>query len=216
MNEKKFRKILIIVLIQIVFSFNIFANQDPHNSKTNIYQIYVIVFSSLGTGLSLSYKFKENLWLNYTKQSLSGTMSIDSKDRLNREEADYEFHTQFLNFRNYLTYFIKNMFFQYGVIHRRWDTKTVIKSNKNSQNQAIYSTNYPANGINFGVGMNWTLEHAIIIELSLVSLISKDPEFNYEIEEEWECSELCRSDYENNIKKYSPKNSIYLNLGYTF
>ena len=49
------------------------------------------------------------------------------------------------------------------------------------QKQATYSAYNPTNGINFGVGMTLGLDYDIILEISLVSLISKDPEFNYEI-----------------------------------
>ena len=63
--------------------------------------------------------------------------------------------TQYINFRNYLTYFIKNRFTQYGVIYGIWNTKTVIKNNENSQKQATHSSYYLTNGINFGIGMTW-------------------------------------------------------------
>ena len=87
-------KILFIIFILISFSFNIFANEDNSITRNKTFQIQAIVYSSLGTGLSLSYRFKKNIWLNFDTQSLYGNMSIDSNDRLTREDADYEFHNQ--------------------------------------------------------------------------------------------------------------------------
>ncbi len=84
-------KILFIIFILISFSFNIFANEDNSITRNKTFQIQAIVYSSLGTGLSLSYRFKKNIWLNFDTQSLSGTMSIDSNDGSTREDADFEF-----------------------------------------------------------------------------------------------------------------------------
>ena len=77
----------------ISYSFNIFANEDKSLTRNKTFQIQAIIFSSLGTGLSLSYRFNKNIWLNFETQSLSGSMSIDSNEGLTREDADYEFQT---------------------------------------------------------------------------------------------------------------------------
>ena len=105
-------KIIFIIFILISFSFNISANEDNSLIRKKNFQIQAIVYSSLGTGLSLSYRFKKNIWLNFDTQSLSGTMSIDSNDGLTREDADYEFQTNYINVRNYLTHIINNLFVQ--------------------------------------------------------------------------------------------------------
>ena len=134
-------KIIFIIFILISFSFNIFANEDNSITRNKTFQIQAIVYSSLGTGLSLSYRFKKNIWLNFDTQSLSGTMSIDSNDGLTREDADYEFQTKYINVRNYLTHIINDLFIQYGIVSRNWDTKSIISSNENSQRKAVYKTN---------------------------------------------------------------------------
>ena len=209
-------KILFIIFILISFSFNIFANEDNSITRNKTFQIQAIVYSSLGTGLSLSYRFKKNIWLNFDTQSLSGTMSIDSNDGSTREDADFEFQTKYINVRNYLTSIFSDLFIQYGIVSTNWDTKSIVKSNENNQKKAVYKTNYPTNGVNFGVGMNWIFYNGLSSGLYLVRIISEEPSFTYEIEEDWECSSSCQTNYESNVKKYTPNNSFYLNIGYNF
>ena len=209
-------KIIIISFILVSFSLNICANEDKSSTRNKNYQIQAILFSSLGTGLSLSYKFKKNIWLNFDTQSLSGTMSVNSNDGLTREYVDYEFQTKYINVRYYLTNIINDLFIQYGIVSINWDTKTIIKSNENSQRKAVYKTYYPTNGINFGVGMNWVYDNGLSSGLYLVRIISEEPSFTYELEEDWECSSSCQSNYESSVKKYTPNSSVYLNFGYNF
>ena len=215
-REYSAMKIIFIIFILISVSFNISANEDNSLLRNKSFQIQAIVYSSLGNGLSFSYRINKNFWLSFDTQSLSGTMSIDSNDGLTREDADYEFQTKYINVRNYLIHIIDNLFVQYGIVSINWDTKSVIKSNENSQRKAVYKTNYPTNGMNFGVGMNWIFYNGLSSGLYLVSIISEEPSFTYELEEDWECSSSCQSNYERNVKKYTPNNSIYLNIGYNF
>ena len=165
-------KIFSTIIILISFSFNIFANEDNSVTRNKTFQIQAIVYSSLGTGLSLSYRFKKNIWLNFDTQSLSGTMSIDSNDGSTREDADFEFQTKYLNVRNYLTSIFSDLFIQYGIVSTNWDTKSIVKSNENNQKKAVYKTNYPTNGVNFGVGMNWIFYNVLSSGLHLVRIIS--------------------------------------------
>ena len=85
-----------------------------------------------------------------------------------------------------------------------------------NQKKAVYKTIYPTNGVNFGVGMNWIFYNGLSSALYLVRIISEEPSFNYELEEDWECSSSCRSNYESAVKKYTPNNSFYLTFGYNF
>jgi len=209
-------KIFIIIFILISFSYNILANEENSLSRNRTFQIQAIVYSSLGSGLSFSYRLSNNIWLNFDTQSLSGNMSIDSDDGLTREDAEYEFHTKYLNVRNYLIHILNGLYIQYGIVSRNWETKSIINSNENSSKKAVYKTNYPTNGINFGVGMNWFFSNSLSSGLKLVRIISKEPSFTYELEENWECSSSCQTDYESNVKKYTPSNSFYLNFGYSF
>ena len=209
-------KIFSTIIILISFSFNIFANEDNSVIRNKNFQIQAIAYSSLGTGLSLSYRFKKNTWLNFDTQSLSGTMSIDSNDGSTREDAEFEFQTKYINVRNYLTSIFNDLFIQYGIVSTNWDTKSIVKSNENNQKKAVYKTNYPSNGVNFGVGMNWIFYNGLSSGLYLIRIISEEPSFTYELEEDWECSSYCRSNYETTVKKYTPNNSFYLTFGYNF
>ena len=215
-REYSAMKIIFIIFILISVSFSISANEDNSLLINKSFQIQAIVYSSLGNGLSFSYRINKNFWLSFDTQSLSGTMSIDSNDGLTREDADYEFQTSYINVRNYLTHIINNLFVQYGIVSINWDTKSIIKSNENSQRKAVYKTNYPTNGMNFGIGMNWIFYNGLSSALYLVSIISEEPSFTYELEEDWECLSSCQSKYESNVKKYTPNNSFYLNFGYNF
>jgi len=209
-------KILFKLIILILFSFDIFANEDINLTRKKRFQIQAIVYSSLGTGLSLSYRFKKNIWFNFDTQTLYGTMSIDSNDGLTREDADYKFQTNFINLRTYFTDIFNDLFIQYGILSRNWDTKSSIRSKENSQIKAVYKTNYPSEGINFGVGNNWVFGSGISAGLYILRIISEEPSFEYELDEDWECSDSCQSDYEANVKKYTPTNSFYLTIGYNF
>ena len=60
-------------------------------------------------------------------------MSIESNDGLIREDADYEFQTKSINVRKYLTDISNNLFILYGIVSRNWYTKSMTKSNGNSQ-----------------------------------------------------------------------------------
>ena len=91
-----------------------------------------------------------------------------------------------------------------------------VKSNENNQKKAVYKTNYPTKGVNFGVGMNWIFYKCLSSGIYLVRIISEEPSFTYELEEDWECSSSCRSNYESTVKKYTPNNSFYINFGYSF
>ena len=143
-------------------------------------------------------------------------MSIESNDGLITENADYVFQTNHINIRYFLSDIINYLFFQYGILSTNWSTKSTISSNENSQIKATYKTNYPNIGINIGLGVNWVFDNSLSSGLNLIKIISEEPSYTYDIEEDWECSSSCRSDYESDVKKYTPKNSVYFNIGYNF
>ena len=209
-------KLIILSLILFLPYYNISANENNSPTRKKSFQIQAIIYSSLGRGLSLSYKFNKNFWLNLDTQSLSGDMSIASNDGLTSENAEYEFQTKYLNVRYYLTNIFDELFLQYGIVSLNWNTKSIVVRNDNGQRKAIYKTNYPTNGINFGVGMNWVFNNGLSSGLYLVRIISEAPSFIYELETDWECLSSCRSNYESNVKKYTPNDSVYLNFGYNF
>ena len=209
-------KIILIIFVLNTDSFNVFANEHNLYTQNKSFQLQAIGYSSLGTGISFGYRFNKNVGLNFDIQSLNGTMSIDSNEGLTKEDAYYSFQTRIFNVRRYLTNIFDNFFIQYGIVSKNWDTKTIIKSNENGQRKGIYKAKYSTNGINIGVGMNWGFDNGLSSGLYLIKIISKEPSFTYELSEDWECNSSCQSNYESNVKKYTPNNSVNLSFGYNF
>ena len=130
-------RIIIFCFVPLFFTKSVWSIENNSSSNNKTYQIQTILLSSLGSGLSLSYKFKNNIWLNLDSQSTSGTMSRNSSDGLTREDVDYDFQTTYLNGRYYFNNVFNNMFVQTGITSRNWDTKSVTKNNENNQNQIL-------------------------------------------------------------------------------
>ena len=212
----KIVRIIIFCFVPLLFPKSVWSIENSSSLNNKTYQIQTIVLSSLGSGLSLSYKFKNNIWLNLDTQSTSGTMSRNSSDGLTREDVDYDFQTTYLNGRYYFDKIFNNLFIQTGILSRNWDTKSVTKNNENNQKRAVYTTNYPRNGFNFGIGKNWVSNNGVSAGLYFVRIISSKPSFTYDLEEDWKCEISCKSDYEGTVQRYTPTNSVYLNIGYNF
>ena len=212
----KIVRIIIFCFVPLLFPKSVWSIENSSSLNNKTYQIQTIVLSSLGSGLSLSYKFKNNIWLNLDTQSTSGTMSRNSSDGLTREDVDYDFQTTYLNGRYYFDKIFNNLFIQTGIFSRNWDTKSVTKNNENNQKRAVYKTNYPSNGFNFGIGKNWVSTNGFSAGLYFVRIISSEPSFTYDLEEGWKCEISCQSDYEGTVQRYTPTNSVYLNIGYNF
>ena len=83
-------RIIIFCFVPLFFTKSVWSIENNSSSNNKTYQIQTILLSSLGSGLSLSYKFKNNIWLNLDSQSTSGTMSRNSSDGLTREDVDYD------------------------------------------------------------------------------------------------------------------------------
>ena len=212
----KIVRIIIFCFVPLLFPKSVWSIENNSSLNNKTYQIQTIVLSSLGSGLSLSYKFKNNIWLNLDTQSTSGTMSRNSSDEVTREELDYDLQTTYLNGRYYFDKIFNNLFIQTGILSRNWDTKSVTKNNENNQKRAVYTTNYPRNGFNFGIGKNWVSTNGFSAGLYFVRIISSKPSFRYDLEDGWQCEISCKSDYEGNVQRYTPTNSVYLNIGYNF
>ena len=52
--------------------------------------------------------------------------------------------------------------------------------------------------------------------MSFVRLITDEPSIDYELGYDWECNSACQADFESDVNKYSPKNVLFLNVGYSF
>jgi hypothetical protein len=198
----------------------LFCTATPPNSNASSlndkdFQIQAIVLSNLGPGLSFSYQFSKNLWLNLEGQSLSGDMSEDSNDGLATEKSGFDSQTSYLNIRYYLAS-VDGLFFQTGLVNRNWEAKKEIYSKQNGERKAVYRVDYPEDGYNLGIGKNWTFNSGLTTSITFVRLITGEPSINYELGNDWECNSACQSDFESDVNKYSPENVLFLSVGYSF
>ena len=80
----------------------------------------------------------------------------------------------------------------------------------------MYRVDYPASGYNLGVSKSWIFSSGLTTSVSFVRLITDEPSIDYELENDWECNSACQADFESDVNKYSPKNVLFLNVGYSF
>ena len=208
-------RLLGIIIGVLLFSTTLTSNTTASSLNDKDFQIQAIVLSNLGPGLGFSYKFTDNFWLNLEAQSLSGDMSENSDDGLTREESGFDSQTTFLNLRYYPAA-IDGLFAQIGVVNRNWEVKKEIYSKQNGQRKAAYRVDYPASGYNLGVGKSWIFSSGLTTSVSFVRLITDEPSIDYELGYDWECNSACQADFESDVNKYSPKNVLFLNVGYSF
>ena len=208
-------RILCISIGVILFSTTTPSNSNASSSNDKDFQIQVIVLSNLGPGLSFGYKFSENLWLNLEGQSLAGDMSEDSNDSSTTEKSEFDSQTSYLNIRYYLAS-VEGFFFQTGLVNRDWEAKKEINSSGSGERKAVYKVDYPEDGYNLGIGKNWTFNSGFTTSITFVRLVTGEPSINYELGNDSECNSACQADFESDVNKYSPKNVLFLNVGYIF
>ena len=208
-------RILCISIGVILFSTTTPSNSNASSLNDKDFQIQVIVLSNLGPGLSFGYKFSENLWLNLEGQSLAGDMSEDSNDSSTTEKSEFDSQTSYLNIRYYLAS-VEGFFFQTGLVNRNWEAKKEINSSGSGERKAVYKVDYPEDGYNLGIGKNWTFNSGLTTSINFVRLVTGEPSINYELGNDSECNSACQADFESDVNKYSPKNVLFLNVGYIF
>ena len=216
MNSRMLIRALSISIGVLFFSTTIPSNSNASSLNDKNAQIQVVVLSNLGPGLSFSYRFSENLWLNLEGQSLSGNMSEDSSDGSTTEKSGFDSQTSYLNIRYYLAALADSVFFQTGLVNRDWEAKKEIDSSGSGERKAVYRVDYPEDGYNLGIGKNWIFNSGLTTSINLVRLITGEPSINYELGNNWECNSACQADFESDVNKYSPKYVIFLNVGYIF
>ena len=208
-------RILCISIGVLLFSTTTPSNSNASSLNDKDFQIQVIVLSNLGPGLSFGYKFSENLWLNLEGQSLAGDMSEDSNDSSTIEKSEFDSQTSYLNIRYYLAS-VEGFFFQTGLVNRNWEAKKKINSSGSGERKAVYKVDYPEDGYNLGIGKNWTFNSGLTTSINFVRLVTGEPSINYELGNDSECNSACQADFESDVNKYSPKNVLFLNVGYIF
>ena len=208
-------RILCISIGVLLFSTTTPSNSNASSLNDKDFQIQVIVLSNLGPGLSFGYKFSENLWLNLEGQSLAGDMSEDSNDSSTTEKSEFDCQTSYLNIRYYLAS-VEGFFFQTGLVNRDWEAKKEINSSGSGERKAVYKVDYPEDGYNLGIGKNWTFNSGLTTSINFVRLVTGEPSINYELGNDSKCNSACQADFESDVNKYSPKNVLFLNVGYIF
>ena len=88
------------------------------------YQVQIILFSSLGSGISLYYNFKNDIWFGIDSQSTSASASSTFTTGT-KSEVNVNFSTNYLNARYYLIESMPSFFIQGGLVSRSWTIESV-------------------------------------------------------------------------------------------
>ena len=159
------------------------------------YQVQIILLSSLGSGISLYYNFKNDIWFGIDSQSTSGSASASTSTSTSTEtksEVNVNFSTNYLNARYYLIESMPSFFIQGGLVSRRWTIEVVESRASNNKILGKYSTKYPSSALNLGLGWNWISDLGISGGIHFIGLIGGSPLHTYETDSTWICDEDVR------------------------
>ena len=95
------------------------------------YQAQIILLSSLGSGISLFYNFKNDIWFGIDSQYDSASFLETTYTRNN--ETHYNFSTTYLSVRYYLLEIMPSFFIQGGYISRSWTIDYISTSRSNTE-----------------------------------------------------------------------------------
>jgi hypothetical protein len=179
------------------------------------YQVQFILLSSLGSGISLYYNFKNDIWFGLDSQSTSGSASATNSSGI-KSEANLNFSTNYLNARYYLFESMPSFFIQGGLVSRSWTIELVESRVSNNEKLGTYNTKYPSSAINIGLGWNWISDKGVSGGIHFIGLVGGSPLHTYEIESGWTCSDTCKADYETTIDELVPTATGHVNIGYNF
>jgi len=179
------------------------------------YQVQIILLSSLGSGISLYYNFKNDIWFGIDSQSTSGSVSSTTSTGI-KSEVNINFSTNYLNARYYLIESMPSFFIQGGLVSRSWTIELVESKASNNDKLGTYNTKYPSSAINIGLGWNWISDQGISGGIHFISLVGGSPLHTYEMESGWICSDSCKASYETTVDELDPNSTLHLNIGYNF
>ena len=175
------------------------------------YQSQIILTSSLGSGISLFYNFKNDIWFGvdsqYNSQSFLGTTPTRNN------ETHYNFSTTYLSTRYYLLEIMPSFFIQGGYISRNWTIKKISTSRSNTSNISKVETKYPNNALNTGFGWNWMSNQGISGGIHFISIVGEGPTHTYSIKSDMT---FDKAGYETDVDSMVPNSTLHLNLGYNF
>ena len=174
------------------------------------YQSQIILLSSLGSGISLFYNLKNNIWFGIDSQNYSALKS--GSNYTYNSESIYNISTTYLNARYYLLEFMPSFFIQGGYISRSWTIENVATKRSTSSLSTV-ETKYPNNALNAGLGWNWISNQGISGGIHFISIVGGGPTHTYSIASD---TTFDKASYETDIDTMLPNSTLHLNLGYNF
>jgi hypothetical protein len=181
------------------------------------YQVQIILLSSLGSGISLYYNFKNDIWFGIDSQSTSGSASASSSTSTGtKSEVNVNFSTNYLNARYYLIESMPSFFIQGGLVSRSWTIELVESRVSNNDKLGTYNTKYPSSAMNIGLGWNWISDQGISGGIHFIGIVGGSPLHTYEMESGWICSDSCKASYETTVDEIVPTSTGHVNIGYNF
>ena len=179
------------------------------------YQVQIILLSSLGSGISLYYNFKNDIWFGIDSQSTSGSASATFATG-EKSEVNLNFSTNYLNARYYLIESMPSFFIQGGLVSRSWTIELVESREFNNDKLGTYNTKYPGSAINIGFGWNWISDQGMSGGIHFIGVIGGSPLHTYETDSSWICDDRCKASYETAIDELNTNSTLHLNIGYNF
>ena len=185
------------------------------------YQVQIILLSSLGSGISLYYNFKNDIWFGIDSQSrsksaYSTSTFVGGYKTETYSKANANFSTNYLNARYYLIESMPSFFIQGGLVSRSWTMETVAIKVSNNDKIGTYITKYPSSALNIGLGWNWISDQGISGGIHFISMVGGSPLHTYEMESGWTCSDSCKASYETTADEFVPTSTGHVNIGYNF
>ena len=179
------------------------------------YQVQIIILSSLGSGISLYYNFKNDIWFGIDSQSTSGSASSTTSTGI-KSEVNFNFNTNYLTARYYLIESMPSFFIQGGLVSRSWTIELVESRASNNDKLGTYNTKYPSSAINIGLGWNWISDQGMSGGIHFIGVIGGSPLHTYETDSSWTCDDTCKANYETVIDENVPTSTLHINIGYNF
>ena len=175
------------------------------------YQAQIILLSSLGSGISLFYNFKNDIWFGVDSQNTS--ISFSGTTYWHNIESNLNFSTTYLSARYYFLEIMPSFFIQGGYISRSWTIETIGTDRTITSRVSKIETKYPNNALNAGFGWNWMSNQGISGGIHFISIVGEGPTHTYSIASG---STFDKASYETLIDENVPNSTLHLNLGYNF
>jgi len=175
------------------------------------YQAQIILLSSLGSGISLFYNFKNDIGFGVDSQNISASFSGTSYTH--NVESNLNFSTTYLSARYYLLEIMPSFFIQGGYISRSWTIETIGTDRTITSRVSKIETKYPNNALNAGFGWNWMSNQGVSGGIHFISIVGDGPTHTYSIASG---STFDKASYETLIDENVPNSTLHLNLGYNF